>query len=72
MAPADAVRQRHRNGKSSSKDISAVSTKRADEVADDAHHEYEFGGPVGVFAMMTGFPALFYYLYVCMTYYNGA
>jgi hypothetical protein len=38
---------------------------------DGVHHEYEFGGPLGVTAMMTFFPALFYYLYVCLFFYNG-
>ncbi|ORY88724.1 ergosterol biosynthesis ERG4/ERG24 [Leucosporidium creatinivorum] len=38
---------------------------------DGVHHEYEFGGPLGVAAMMTFFPALFYYLYVCLFFYDG-
>lgn len=38
---------------------------------DGIHHEYEFGGPVGVTAMMIGFPALFYYLYACLFFYDG-
>ena len=42
------------------------------QVDEDAiHHEYEFGGPVGVTAMMVCFPALFYYLYVCLFFYDG-
>ena len=27
--------------------------------------EYEFGGPIGVTAMMLGFPALMYYMWIC-------
>ena len=38
---------------------------------DSLHHEYEFGGPVGVTAMMVCFPALFYYLYVSLFFYDG-
>lgn len=34
--------------------------------------ELEFGGAVGTFAMMTGFPLLFYYLYVCLYFHDGA
>ncbi|CAK9783413.1 delta24(24-1) sterol reductase [Cutaneotrichosporon oleaginosum] len=37
----------------------------------DTHQSYEFGGPVGVSAMMIGFPLLMYYLYVCLWYYDG-
>ncbi|KAK4050112.1 C-24(28) sterol reductase [Microbotryomycetes sp. JL201] len=37
----------------------------------DKHHEYEFNGPVGVTLMMTLFPALFYYLFVCLYFYDG-
>ncbi|GJN94350.1 hypothetical protein Rhopal_007424-T1 [Rhodotorula paludigena] len=33
--------------------------------------ELEFGGAVGTFAMMTGFPLLFYYLYVCLYFHDG-
>ncbi|GAA6013064.1 hypothetical protein JCM10207_006157 [Rhodosporidiobolus poonsookiae] len=36
-----------------------------------AEAEVEFGGAPGTFAMMTGFPALFYYLYVCL-FFNDA
>lgn len=37
----------------------------------DVHHEYEFGGPVGTAAMMVGFPALMYYLYICLVVFDG-
>lgn len=42
--------------------------------ANDPHakeEELEFGGAVGTFAMMTGFPALFYYLYACLFFHDG-
>lgn len=32
---------------------------------------YEFGGPVGVTSMMLGFPALMYYLWICLVFYDG-
>ncbi|KAK9455519.1 ergosterol biosynthesis ERG4/ERG24 [Dipodascopsis uninucleata] len=38
---------------------------------DGTNEEYEFGGPIGVTAMMTGFPMLMYYLWICSTYYGG-
>lgn len=47
---------------------------KASSTVDDPHAEeehLEFGGAVGTFAMMTGFPALFYYLYVCLYFYDG-
>ncbi|KAJ7091410.1 ergosterol biosynthesis ERG4/ERG24 [Mycena belliarum] len=37
----------------------------------DQHGEYEFGGPFGVLAIMTGFPALMYYLWICLWFYDG-
>ncbi|KAI0666820.1 ERG4/ERG24 ergosterol biosynthesis protein [Trametes maxima] len=37
----------------------------------DKHVEYEFGGPWGVFAIMTGFPVLMYYLWICLVFYDG-
>ncbi|CAR23383.1 Delta(24(24(1)))-sterol reductase [Lachancea thermotolerans] len=33
--------------------------------------EYEFGGPIGVTAMMLGFPALMYYMWICAEFYGG-
>ncbi|ORZ08679.1 ergosterol biosynthesis ERG4/ERG24 [Absidia repens] len=32
---------------------------------------YEFGGPLGVSAMMIGFPCLMYYFWVCLEYHQG-
>jgi delta24(24(1))-sterol reductase len=32
---------------------------------------YEFGGPFGVIAIMTGFPILMYYLWICLWFYDG-
>ena len=32
---------------------------------------YEFGGPWGVLAIMTGFPVLMYYLWICLVFYDG-
>ncbi|KAF5102437.1 hypothetical protein D0Z00_000364 [Geotrichum galactomycetum] len=33
--------------------------------------QYEFGGPIGVTAMMIGFPLLMYYLFVCYKFYDS-
>ncbi|KAK9382970.1 ergosterol biosynthesis ERG4/ERG24 [Kockiozyma suomiensis] len=41
------------------------------ESAEDAHVEYDFGGPIGVSCMMVGFPLLMYYLWISATYYGG-
>lgn len=32
---------------------------------------YEFGGPFGVVAIMTGFPILMYYFWICLVFYDG-
>ncbi|CAK5267673.1 unnamed protein product [Mycena citricolor] len=37
----------------------------------DQHIGYEFGGPWGVTAIMTGFPLLMYYLWICLWFYDG-
>ncbi|KAI0774786.1 ERG4/ERG24 ergosterol biosynthesis protein [Trametes elegans] len=37
----------------------------------DKEVEYEFGGPWGVLAIMTGFPILMYYLWASIVYYDG-
>lgn len=50
-------------------DDQTITTSTIDE--DGIHHEYEFGGPLGTLAMMIGFPSLFYYLYVCLFFYDG-
>ncbi|GAA5942691.1 hypothetical protein JCM10213_005944 [Rhodosporidiobolus nylandii] len=49
---------------------SASSPAGAKDVHDDVH-ELEFGGAPGTFAMMTCFPALFYYLYCCLFFYDA-
>lgn len=36
-----------------------------------SHPHYEFGGPIGVSAMMVGFPILMYYMWIGATYYDG-
>jgi Delta24(24(1))-sterol reductase len=35
-------------------------------------HEYEFGGPIGAFFIILFSHLLVYYLWICLTYYNGA
>ncbi|KAG8964910.1 C-24(28) sterol reductase [Tulasnella sp. 419] len=37
----------------------------------DNHETYEFGGPTGVAIMMTIFPPLMYYFWICLWFYDG-
>ncbi|KAF9466096.1 ergosterol biosynthesis ERG4/ERG24 [Collybia nuda] len=37
----------------------------------DIHETYEFGGPLGVLGIMTFFPVLMYYLWICLWFYDG-
>ncbi|GLB41937.1 putative ERG4 ERG24 ergosterol biosynthesis protein [Lyophyllum shimeji] len=37
----------------------------------DTHETYEFGGPLGCIAIMTFFPVLMYYLWICLWFYDG-
>ncbi|KAG5654354.1 hypothetical protein H0H81_003812 [Sphagnurus paluster] len=37
----------------------------------DRHETYEFGGPLGCLAIMTFFPVLMYYLWICLWFYDG-
>jgi delta24(24(1))-sterol reductase len=37
----------------------------------DTSGEYEFGGPLGVSALMVGFPLLMWYMWIGATYYDG-
>jgi len=49
-----------------------ISEKGRDrDKAMDQHHEYEFGGPWGVTAMITLFPVLMYYMWICLWFYEG-
>ena len=41
------------------------------EMAVDSKVIYEFGGPIGVSALMVGFPILMAYLFICLAVYNG-
>lgn len=71
---SDSIRQRTRSSTKRSAAAAAVQAVAPKEAVDEdaLHHEYEFGGPLGVTAMMVCFPALFYYLYVCLFFYDGA
>lgn len=51
--------------------ISITEKGRERDKAMDTHHEYEFGGPWGVTAMIFGFPVLMYYLWICLWFYDG-
>ncbi|KAH9920817.1 ergosterol biosynthesis ERG4/ERG24, partial [Amylocystis lapponica] len=63
---------RQRNGNASGDKVLTPSDegKKIDQVL-DSHVEYEFGGPWGVLAIMTGFPILMYYLWICLVFYDG-
>ncbi|KAK8865813.1 hypothetical protein IAR55_000960 [Kwoniella newhampshirensis] len=54
--------------------VNAVPTEHGQEMDKklDQHQEYEFGGVPGVLGMMIGFPALMYYLWICLWFYQGA
>ena len=40
--------------------------------AADLRPRYDFGGPWGVVSIMTGFPILMYYLWICLVFYDGS
>lgn len=65
-----AVRART-NGQSSS----AAATEKSEQenaVFNDGHsEEFEFGGSLGVLALMIGFPILMWYMWIGAIYYNG-
>ncbi|GAA5982914.1 hypothetical protein JCM11641_002625 [Rhodosporidiobolus odoratus] len=67
MVEEQSLRSRVKSGKADTA-AEAVATKDA-----DPHHEaeLEFGGAPGTLAMMIGFPALFYYLYACLYFYDA-
>ncbi|PFH51778.1 hypothetical protein AMATHDRAFT_141557 [Amanita thiersii Skay4041] len=62
---------RKRNGASDTNKIVITDEGRASDQRLDSHETYEFGGPWGVFAIMTGFPVLMYYLWICLWFYDG-
>lgn len=45
--------------------------KRRLKTSDNETIHQQFGGPVGVSAMMLGFPPLMYYLWICLVFYDG-
>ncbi|KAG8712388.1 C-24(28) sterol reductase [Ceratobasidium sp. 394] len=47
------------------------SVGKESDVRLDKHETYEFGGPVGVTAMIFDFPVLMYYLWACLWLYDG-
>ncbi|KAH8829895.1 ergosterol biosynthesis ERG4/ERG24 [Flagelloscypha sp. PMI_526] len=66
------LRKRATNSHGASESVLKISEhgKKLDERL-DKHQSYEFGGPWGVFAIMTGFPLLMYYLWICLWFYDG-
>ncbi|KAF9048323.1 ERG4/ERG24 ergosterol biosynthesis protein [Hymenopellis radicata] len=66
------MRQRTNGKANGTTDVLAVTDvgRKIDQKLDQ-HSEYEFGGPWGVLAIMTGFPLLMYYLWACLWFYDG-
>ncbi|KAL3487825.1 ergosterol biosynthesis ERG4/ERG24 [Aspergillus germanicus] len=62
-------RNRHANGKASSPPSSPKPTQ-TETPTEETH--YEFGGPLGVTALMVGFPLLMYYMFLGATVYAGS
>lgn len=69
---------RRQNGNGNAKvDARATTALPKDETTavpkfdEDAHHSYEFGGPIGVTAMMLFFPPMMYYFWACLVFYDG-
>ncbi|KIK54331.1 hypothetical protein GYMLUDRAFT_48874 [Collybiopsis luxurians FD-317 M1] len=69
MGNREGLRQRKSTGHSDVISISEEGKKLDQKI--DQHVSYEFGGPWGVFAIMTGFPILMYYLWICLWFYEG-
>ncbi|KAK7687899.1 hypothetical protein QCA50_009118 [Cerrena zonata] len=67
----DGLRQRPINGHSKIALVTPTDEGKKIDQKLDQHLEYEFGGPFGVVAIMTGFPILMYYLWICLVYYDG-
>ncbi|OCL01646.1 hypothetical protein AOQ84DRAFT_328669, partial [Glonium stellatum] len=56
------------------KDVNGYANGHANEVTDpkiDTTGQFEFGGSLGVSAMMIGFPLLMYYMWIGATFYDG-
>jgi len=51
--------------------VTGAPSENIDEAVDN-EVVFEFGGPLGVTAMMIGFPPLMYYLWGCLNFYGGA
>ncbi|CAL1715031.1 unnamed protein product [Somion occarium] len=71
---SDGLRQRAVNGNSNgiaNKIVAPTDEGKKSDQRLDQHVEYEFGGPWGVVAIMTGFPILMYYLWICLVFYDG-
>ncbi|KAG9001466.1 C-24(28) sterol reductase [Tulasnella sp. JGI-2019a] len=67
------LRKRPVNGKSTPATKSEISKvgREADRKL-EVHTTYEFGGPIGVSIMITIFPPIMYYLWICLWFYDGA
>ncbi|KAM0752194.1 ERG4/ERG24 ergosterol biosynthesis protein [Meredithblackwellia eburnea MCA 4105] len=66
---AKTTNNKHQQEKQEQETANRPRAKSIDQ--DSLHHEYEFGGPIGVLGMMIFFPCLFYYLYSCLFFNNG-
>ncbi|KAG5723670.1 Delta(24(24(1)))-sterol reductase [Termitomyces sp. T112] len=67
---AEGLRQR---GNATRKTSTVTITEQGREMDSrlDKHESYEFGGPLGCIAIMTFFPCLMYYLWICLWFYDG-
>ncbi|KAI0035299.1 ERG4/ERG24 ergosterol biosynthesis protein [Vararia minispora EC-137] len=62
---------RHRVTANGNGKISITDEGRKTDQLLDSHTGYEFGGPPGVVFIMTFFPTLMYYLWICLWFYDG-
>jgi len=64
------ARSRSRNAPTEKSDDAAVE-KQASKYTDGESDDFEFGGSLGVTALMISFPLLMWYMWIGATYYDG-
>ena len=75
LANGSAVEKRPASRRASKQDVAApIETKIKGKPAHkvDTSGKFEFGGTFGTASMMTFFPILMYYLWICNTFYGGS
>lgn len=65
-----AARSRSRNS-TTEKSADAAVQKQGPKYTDGESDDFEFGGSLGVTALMISFPLLMWYMWIGATYYNG-